>query len=119
MSARFKLDENIPRDALELLRGQGHDVETVVSEGLGGRADDAILRAAHEEQRVLVTLDMDFADIRAYPNSEHSGIWVLKPVNQSASRTLGLLRSAVRLLATESATGSLWIVEPHRVRIRR
>jgi len=36
MPARFKLDENLPRDAEALLREAGHDVHTVLAEYLGG-----------------------------------------------------------------------------------
>ena len=34
--ARFKLDENLPRDAEVLLRQRGHDVHTVLDEQLAG-----------------------------------------------------------------------------------
>ncbi len=72
MATRFKLDENIPRDAEALLRESGHDVDTALSEQLGGQPDAMILEAARRERRVLVT----FADMRAYP-FDHSGVWVL------------------------------------------
>ena len=61
MEHRFKLDENMPRDAERLLRSGGFDVETVVSEGLGGAADPAVIAACRIEQRILITLDLDFA----------------------------------------------------------
>ena len=118
MPARFKLDENLPRDAAALLRDGGHDVHTVSEEGLGGDADARILDACRAETRILVTFDLDFADIRSYPPSGYSGIWVLRPASQSISATLSLLRGALALLDAEPAMNRLWIIEPDRVRIR-
>jgi len=43
MATRFKLDENLPRDARRLLRDAGHDVHTVLEERLGGGSDSQVL----------------------------------------------------------------------------
>ena len=118
MPVRFKLDENLPNDAVALLRSAGHDVETVLDERLGGNPDSRVLEACRSENRVLVTLDLDFSDIRLYPPSDHSGIWILRPHNQSADSTLALLRRALELIETEIVHARLWIVEPDQVRIR-
>jgi len=42
MPARFKLDENLPRDAEALLRKSGHDVHTVLDEQLGDKPDHRV-----------------------------------------------------------------------------
>lgn len=42
---RFKLDENLPPDAADLLREAGHDVRTVHDQGLRGCDDPAVLAA--------------------------------------------------------------------------
>ena len=117
MAVRFKLDENLPRDAQELLSELGHDVQTALEERLGGSADPEVLDASLDEKRVLVTLDLDFSDIRLYPPASHSGIWVLRPRTQSIDNTLALLRRALGILKTEQTERRLWIVEPGQVRI--
>ena len=78
MSSRFKLDENLPRDAAALFGAAGHDAQTALDENLGGRPDRDVIEAARTEGRIFVTLDVDFADIRDYPSSEFPGIWVLR-----------------------------------------
>ena len=118
MSARFKLDENLPRDARILLADAGHDAHSARDERLGGGPDARILEACLNEDRILVTLDLDFASIRAYPPSSHRGIWVLRPVTQSIENILAVLRGALALLVKEPTDKRLWIVEPTRVRIR-
>ena len=117
MSSRFKLDENLPRDAEALFRGAGHDVQTVLGEHLGGEPDGRVIAVAREEQRVFVTLDADFADIRAFPPAGYPGIWVLRGQSQSIESILALLSGALAVLETESPANKLWIVEPGRVRV--
>jgi predicted nuclease of predicted toxin-antitoxin system len=118
MPARFKLDENLPREAAVLLRKAGHDVHTVLEERLGGNPDSRVFDTSRAEDRILVTFDLDFSDIRLYPPASHKGIWVLRPHTQSIDNTLALLKGALVLLETEPTHGRLWIVEPERVRIR-
>lgn len=118
MTARFKVDENLPRGAQVLLVNAGHDAHSVNDESLGGSSDSRILDVCLREDRILVTLDLDFADIRDYPPSSHVGIWVLRPETQSIENTLGALRGAIALLSKEPTNKRLWIVEAGRVRIR-
>jgi predicted nuclease of predicted toxin-antitoxin system len=66
-----------------LLAGAGHDVQTVYDEGLRGSPDEAIAQHCRSEDRALVTLDLDFADIRTYPPASQPGTIVLRVGNQS------------------------------------
>lgn len=118
MPTRFKLDENLPRNADVLLQQAGHDVHTVLAEQLGGTSDPRVFDASQAKERVLVTFDIDFSDIRVYPPASHHGIWVLRPYTQSVENALALLRSAFRVLEGEPTRRRLWIIEPERVRIR-
>jgi predicted nuclease of predicted toxin-antitoxin system len=118
VALRFKLDENLPRDAEGLFLRAGHSVETVLAEQLGGEADSSVLEACRRENRILVTCDLDFADTRAYPPAGLPGIWILRPATQSFTRTLALLSRALQLIATESPQHRLWIIDDARVRIR-
>ena len=118
MTLRFKLDENLPRRVEPALRDMGHDVETAVSERLGGALDPEILAACNVENRVLVTLDLDFADIRAYPPGSHRGVWVLRPAEQAFATVLNLVLAGIKLAAIERTAGQLWVIDEKRVRIR-
>ena len=74
---RAKIDENMPVDAVRLLVGAGWEASTVHDEHLVGAADRRVIGACRQEGRVLFSLDLDFADIRAYPPEAWSGIVVL------------------------------------------
>lgn len=115
---RVKLDENVPVDAAELVRAAGYDCHTVYDEALAGAPDLVVAAACAREDRVLVTLDLDFSDVRAYPPGTHPGIVVLRPRTPDRDSTLGLLRRVLPLFSDESIAGRLWIVDTERVRIR-
>jgi predicted nuclease of predicted toxin-antitoxin system len=59
---RILANENIPGDAVELLRRRGHDVLWVRTDSPGA-SDDANLARAVSEQRLLITFDKDFGDL--------------------------------------------------------
>ena len=115
---QFKIDENLPLEAAALLRAAGYDTHTVYDEALAGAADPAVAAACAREARVLVTLDLDFSDVRAYPPGTHPGIIVLRPRAPDRDSTLALLARVVPLLAAEVVRGCLWIVDAERVRVR-
>lgn len=115
---RFKLDENIPRAVAEALRAAAHDADTALDEALGGGSDARLMDACRRERRVLVTLDLDFADIRLYPPAGHAGIWVLRPPLQNVQALLDAISGALALLSSEPADRRLWIIERDRVRVR-
>ncbi len=71
-----------------------------------------------EEERSLVTLDLDFSDIRSYLPDARYGIIVFRTPDQSKQRVLALARQIVPLLDGEELSDRLWIVEEGRVRIR-
>ena len=72
---RFKFDENLPGELAALFAKVGHDAVTVLDEQIGGAKDADIAAVCLGEDRVLVTLDADFADIRAYPPQRYRGLW--------------------------------------------
>jgi hypothetical protein len=115
---KIKVDENIGRSGVNLLRQAGHDVMTVPEQELSGSADDAVLRACVSERRTLVTLDRDFGQIPRFPPRRSAGIVILE---LGAPATIALLQSRLRefltLAATRPVEGELWIVEPGRVRV--
>jgi len=115
---RFKLDENLPREAATLFTEAGHEAITVIEQGLAGAAAEAIHAVCLQEKRALVTLDIGFADIRRYAPEEHSGIIVLHPRSQDRTRIISAIENVLKTLTAEVVEGRLWIVEETRIRIR-
>lgn len=61
MQTKFKIDENLPVEAAEILRQAGYDALTVYDENLVGKEDRQIASVCQLEKRSLITLDTDFA----------------------------------------------------------
>lgn len=116
---KFKIDENLPVECAEILRRVKHDAKTVWDEGLQGKADPVIARTCQNEERILLTLDRDFSDIRTYPPAEYPGIIALSVRRQDKAHVVAVLQRLLRLLESHPIQNSLWIVDEHRVRIRR
>jgi predicted nuclease of predicted toxin-antitoxin system len=57
---RIKLDENLHPDVAGLLKTNGHDALTVWDQNLRGSSDTTIASVVQREDRVLMTLDLDF-----------------------------------------------------------
>jgi predicted nuclease of predicted toxin-antitoxin system len=115
---KFKLDENLPDLVRQSLTALGFDAHTVAEEGLAGAPDDKVLRTCVAEDRVLIRLDLDFSDIRAYPPGSYPGIWVLRPPKQTFKTIEALVLAGLRLTAVERVRGQLWVIDEKRVRIR-
>ena len=115
---KFKIDENLPVEVAELLRQSGYDALTVLDQQLGGEADDEIGTICQREDRIIVTLDLGFADIRTYPPQEFSGLIVLRLKRQDKLRVLGIVERLLDVLKSEPLDKKLWIVSERRIRIR-
>lgn len=75
---KFKIDENLPQEFAQLLGRAGHDAESVLDEGLVGDPDSRIIEVCRNEDRCLITLDLDFSDMRTYPPVNLKGLVVLR-----------------------------------------
>jgi predicted nuclease of predicted toxin-antitoxin system len=115
---RFKLDENLPADAAILLRDSGHDAMTVLEQGLGGAPDAAVMERCRREKRALVTLDVGLGDIRTYPPSDGPGCLVIRLARLDQNGVLDAIRRILPLLKTRTVTGTIWVIDEWRVRIR-
>ena len=115
---RFKVDENLPTEAAELLHQAGHDASTVLQQDLGGEGDTDIAFVCQYERRALITLDIDFADIRAYPPERYPGLIVLRLRRQDKPHVLEILIHLMPVFSSEPLEHRRWIVEEDRIRIR-
>ena len=115
---RFKIDENLPAEVATVLTEGGHDAETVQQERMVGAADGDLAAVCRDEGRALLTLDLDFSNIAAFPPSAYAGLVVLRPPTQDKATVLALVRRLLPRLAAGGLEGRLWVVTERCVRIR-
>jgi predicted nuclease of predicted toxin-antitoxin system len=116
---RLKVDENFHNDVVSALQARGHDALSVRDQQMRGVEDVRLGEVRRAEGRVLITFDLDFSDIRKFPPQEHPRLIVFRLADQSRPYVLRVFQKVLDLLDNEPVEGSLWIVEEHRVRVRR
>jgi predicted nuclease of predicted toxin-antitoxin system len=115
---KFKVAENLPKECVSILREAGFEADTVSDEKLSGAVDSALSERCRAEDRVLMTMDLDFANVQAYPPKSHPGIVVFHSKSQDKPTLVALLKRLVPALLQLSPKDQLWIVEPDRIRYR-
>ncbi len=115
---KFKIDENLPAECALIFRQAGFEAATAAEQDLSGADDSVLFERCRAERRVLVTLDMDFANVRAYPPGSHSGIVVVRSNSQDKPTLISILKRVLPVLTRRSPEHQLWIVEPDRIRYR-
>lgn len=75
---RFLVDMNIATDVAVWLRGQGHDAVHLREVGLQELRDEAVLAKAVAEKRVVLTFDLDFADLAAAAGDARAAVILMR-----------------------------------------
>ena len=116
---KIKLDENIPEQLAGALADQGHDVHTVASEGLQGRPDSDVWSAACREDRLLITQDLDFSNIRQFKPGTHPGLLLVRLREPGAGALFSRIQAIVLAEGIESFARSFAVLTDRKLRIRR
>ena len=111
----FLLDRCVGRSAERALLEAGHDV-VLIGDDRDDPGDLEILKRAHAEARILVTLDKDFGELAIVQALPHAGIIRLVdiPVRARGLHLLGLIERH----GTELVRGAVVTIESGRLRIR-
>ena len=118
--AALLVDEDMPRSLAVLLRAAGHDAVDVRDAGLRGAPDIDIFRYAQTHSYAIVTGDLGFGNELAYPPSSHCGVMVTRfPSDIPIQTLMQAIIDALQALSDATLKGSLVVIEPHRIRVRR
>ena len=111
-------DECVYKVTADLLRFWGHDVLTAQEAGLAGKSDEETLAYAIRHERVLITIDMDFSNIRHYTPKSHKGIIVAKTHPRNANQVHNILEHLPNNIEPGRLSKSPVIVDQNNYRIR-
>jgi predicted nuclease of predicted toxin-antitoxin system len=115
---KLKLDENLSRHLKPILIEIGHDVLTAADENLLSHPDTEIAQAAKAEARMLLTLDIEFADLRKSPPGSHPGVILFRPLSLSPLSVNTFITDSVRRTNLAKLAPCVAVVDPVHVRIR-
>ena len=121
MSLRFFIDQCVPRLVSDALLSAGYQTERVKDHLPIDSPDPKVIAQAQTLAAILLTLNGDFADIINYPPANYRGIIALQLKNSPKALPAIMMRLLTHLNEQPEADhyqGKLFLIEPHRIRIR-
>jgi predicted nuclease of predicted toxin-antitoxin system len=115
---RFVLDMGLAQSTAEFLRSSGHDAVHLRDEGLQRLPDDEIVTKAKNEQRVVVTHDLDFGRIVALSGDSVPSIVTLRLTDMRPTAVNRALTAVLDDAAEALRRGALVTVTDGGIRIR-
>ncbi len=113
------LDNCVPRKYRALLESWGYPVRFLHDYGSADAADDQVIALAQELDAILLTVDMDFANILRYPPQDYAGLVVVRYQPLDETELNGALRQALADLYRDGLRQVLVVVASSAYRIRR
>ena len=117
---RFVIDANLSPVVTQRLRDGGHDAVHVTDVGLLTAADEVILAAAAEDDRVIITADADFAALLALGHLSKPSLVLLRSADHlTPTQQAGLLLTNLPAVADDLERGAIVTTARGRLRIRQ
>jgi predicted nuclease of predicted toxin-antitoxin system len=116
---RFLADMGVSIRVVEWLRSSGHDAVHLREEGLQRLPNGEIFQKAIREQRMVLTLDLDFGEIVAGSGGASVSIILFRLRNTRADFLIERLKSVLEQSTEELVEGAVVLVEDGRHRVRR
>ncbi len=116
---RFLADMGVSATTVRALRAAAHDAVHLREEGLIRLPDPDIVAKAIQEQRVVLTFDLDFGDILAVSRAEGPSVIIFRLRNQTPAAVNPRLFRVISNCAAELTSGAIIIVEDQGYRLRR
>jgi predicted nuclease of predicted toxin-antitoxin system len=116
---KFLADMGVSMSTATSLRDAGHDAVHLRDEGLLKLEDSEILDKARSESRIVLTFDLDFADLLAASGEKLPSVIIFRLRNQTPSSVRPRLFEIVSECETDLNAGAVVVVEETRYRVRR
>ena len=116
---RFLLDMGISPKVADTLRSLGHEAVRCSEVGLSRATDTDILRYSQSHGFILVSTDLDFADLAFACAEPCPGLVLLRLDNPSADMMRSRLQITLTALEEDEIIGSVVIIQQNKVRTRK
>lgn len=101
------------------LRDQGHDAVHAAELGLAAAPDSIIVARAKQDDRTIVTADLDYPRLLALMQGRDSSLILFRDGNWSEADVLARMGEILQGMTAADLTRSIIVVEHGRIRRRR
>jgi predicted nuclease of predicted toxin-antitoxin system len=115
---RFLADMGISKKSVIWLRNQGYDIIHLSEQGLQCMLDEDIFMKAKDENRVVLTMDLDFSQIVAASKSTLPSVIVFRLSNERSENVNKKLEELLNKFSDDIKEGSIISVSENNIRIR-
>lgn len=115
---KFLADMGISPRSVEYLRSEGHDAIHLHELGLDSLSDPRILEMARDQERVVLTHDLDFGELVAASGALLPSVITFRLRDMRATKVSRYLQSIVLQYSDELTDGVVMTVTEGRIRIR-
>ncbi len=116
---KFLIDMPLSPELADWLVRQGHDAVHVLELGLGRASDREILGRACNEQRVIITADLDYPRLLALMQAKGPGLILFRGGNYSEQEIIKHLKRMLEIIPNVELPNSIVVIEKWRIRRRR
>ena len=116
---KFLADMAISQRTVTWLRDQGHEVVHLREQEMQRAPDDVILAKARDEERILLTLDLDFGYLMAVSGAVLPSVILFRLGNETAEVVMQRLEDVLACCAADLLSGALVTVGEDTIRVRQ
>ena len=115
---KFLVDMPLSPSLTHWLVQQGHDAVHASQVGLSCAPDAKVLEYARDEQRVVITADLDYPRLLALAQEEGPGLILFRGGNYSEQEVVEGFRQVFKTVKSEELPTSIIVIEKERIRRR-
>jgi len=115
---RFLIDMPLSPGLARWLLEQGHDAVHASAVGLDRALDTEIVARARDEDRIIITADLDYPRLLALSTADRPALILMRGGEWTESQVVGRLRAALAAVPESDLSRSLVVIEPARIRRR-
>jgi predicted nuclease of predicted toxin-antitoxin system len=116
---KFLVDMPLSPEVARWLGERGYDAIHASEQGLSSAPDTAILDRARNEQRIVVTADLDYPRLLALTRDESPALILFRGGNLSEQQARDRLARVLDAVPSEELSRSIIVIEKSRIRRRR
>jgi predicted nuclease of predicted toxin-antitoxin system len=116
---KFLVDMPLSPAVARWLEQEGHDAVHAYDIGLSHASDEEVLHKAREEERVVVTADLDYPRLLALSGAGGPGLILFRGGDYGEKQIIELMGRVMASIPAPEFSSSVIVVDKKRIRKRR